>query len=96
MDCMNIRMVFAPRDQPLRLAVEGETAVEELRHLLAPVAAPIAFRTERAVAVERRIDVEGVESGPVGLLAFEAGRHVLDRADIARTRRFGAPNDPGQ
>ena len=56
-------------DQPLRLAIEGETAVEELRSLLAPVAAPVAFGTVGAVAVEGREDVEGVESGHVGLLA---------------------------
>src|SRR6478735_4374098 len=49
-------------DQALRLAIEGEAAVEELRSLLAPVAAPITFGTVRAVAVEGGVDVEGVES----------------------------------
>ena len=39
-------------DQPLRLAIEGETAVEELRSLLAPVAAPVSVRAVGAVAVE--------------------------------------------
>jgi dihydrofolate reductase len=37
--------------------VQGDAAVEELRHLLAPVAAPIAFGAVRAVAVEPREDV---------------------------------------
>ena len=57
-------------DQPLWFAIEGEAAVEELRSLLAPVAAPITLGTVGAVAVEGGVDIEGVESGHVGLLAF--------------------------
>jgi hypothetical protein len=54
----------------LGLAIEGETAVEELRTLLAPVTAPIGFGTVGAVAVEGREDVEGVMSGQDELLAI--------------------------
>src|SRR4029077_5055595 len=56
-------------DQALRLTIEGEAAVEELRSLLAPVAAPITFGTVGAVAVEAGVDVEGVESGHTALAA---------------------------
>ena len=53
------------QDQALRLAIEGEAAIEELRSLLAPVATPITFGTVGAVAVKGGVDVEGVESGHV-------------------------------
>src|SRR5829696_3272596 len=47
---------------PLLVAERSKTVVEQLRALLAPVAAPVAAGAVRAVAVEAGEDVEGVES----------------------------------
>src|SRR5829696_10169034 len=50
---------------PLLVAERGKAVVEQLRALLAPVAAPVAAGAVRAVAVEAGEDVEGVDSGHV-------------------------------
>src|SRR6266511_4595188 len=55
-----------PEDHPLLLAVQGKAVVEQLRALLAPVAAPVA--AVGAVAVKAGKDVEGIGSGHDALL----------------------------
>src|SRR5919108_694001 len=59
-----------PEDHPLLLAEQGEAVVEQLRALLAPVAAPVGAGPERAVAVEAGKDVEGVGGGHDALLEW--------------------------
>src|SRR3954453_13421653 len=60
-------MGVGPEDHPLLLAVQGEAVVEELRALLAPVAAPVTA-AGGAEAIEAGKDVKGVGSGHDALL----------------------------
>src|SRR5207302_8664853 len=56
-----------PEDHPLLVAVQGEAVVEQLRALLAPIAAPVAA-AGGAEAIEAGKDVEGVGGGHDALL----------------------------
>src|SRR6266487_219105 len=77
-----------PEDHPLLRVVEGEAAIEQLRALLTPVAAPVAV--VGAVAVEAGKDVPGVGGSHDSLLSFRFGPGSLSGSCISyeRARRF--------
>src|SRR3954453_23977175 len=79
-------MGVGPEDHPLLVAVQGEAVVEQLRALLAPVAAPVAA-AGGAEAIQAGKDVEGVGSGHEALLEcvdrswVQTGTHDSSRSD---------------